>query len=74
MAMTTFGLSARAYDRILKVGRTIAHMAGSRDIRPEHISEQFSTADSTEHRCNCRVGVIPGENFTPSVARSDAAW
>jgi hypothetical protein len=34
-----FGLFARAYDRILKVGRTIADMAGCANIRPEHIGE-----------------------------------
>jgi magnesium chelatase family protein len=41
MAITKLGLSARAYDRILKVGRTIAGMANSADIRPEHISESI---------------------------------
>jgi len=32
-------MSARAYDRILKVGRTIADLAGEAEIAPAHLSE-----------------------------------
>ena len=46
-AVTKLGFSARGYDRILRVARTIADLEGSDNLAPNHLSEavQYRTLD-----------------------------
>ena len=41
-AMQEFGLSARAHDKICKLARTIADLAGAPEIATEHLTEAIS--------------------------------
>jgi magnesium chelatase family protein len=49
-AFDTMGLTARSYDRILRVARTIADLDGAEDIAPQHLAEaiQYRTFDINE--------------------------
>src|SRR5437773_11728632 len=46
-AVTKLGFSARGYDRILKVARTVADLEGAEDLEPKHLAEavQYRTLD-----------------------------
>lgn len=48
IAVSKMGLSARSYYRIIKISRTIADLAGEKDILPEHIAESIQYRFKTD--------------------------
>ena len=48
MVMARMNLSARVYDRLLKVARTIADLAGDERVVKKHLSEAVQYRDRTE--------------------------
>ncbi len=48
LVMARMNLSARVYDRLLKVGRTLADLAGDAHVQKKHLSEAVQYRDRTE--------------------------
>lgn len=58
-AMTKYDMSARAYDRILKVARTVADLAGADQIGPDHIREAIDYRNLDRGTWGTATGFTP---------------
>jgi magnesium chelatase family protein len=57
-AMTPLNLSTRAYHRILKLARTIADLAGSKDIQSPHLAEALQYRPKEDHDGVVRINLL----------------
>ena len=70
-AMDSLNFSARAYDRILKVSRTLADLEGERDIKEMHVLEsiQYRTLDRNLWACFLPfLTILPLVGFTSIIS------
>ena len=63
MALSELNLSARAYDRILKVARTIADLAEAEKVDATHLSEAIQLSDARP--AGVGLGATDSNNFKP---------